>query len=64
MIYHSFTLSYEYVSWVPPMILQGRSGSFIVMDLNKCGRETKFKIFGEINTILGILATFCNKRRS
>jgi hypothetical protein len=46
------------------MILQGRSGSFTVMELTKCGGNSKLKIFGEINTILGILATFCNKRRS
>jgi len=27
---------YIILSWVPHMILQGRSGSFTVMDLNKC----------------------------
>ena len=56
---------YIILSWVPHMILQGRSGSFTVTGLNKCwGGGSKFKIFGEINTILGILATFCNKQRS
>jgi len=55
---------YIILSWVPHMILQGRSGSFTVMELTKCGGNSKLKIFGEINTILGILATFCNKRRS
>jgi hypothetical protein len=28
------------------------------------GENSKFKIFGEINTILGILANFCNRQRS
>jgi len=50
---------YITLSWV----LQDRRGSFTVMELTKCGGNSKFKIFGEINTILGILATFCNKKK-